>query len=280
MPILRMETDLVRNTGSLLQQTTDRLSEQTQQLQQSVKFLSNQWQGSSRDIFIAEVESLLRQMFGLVDSGVTLNQRLQREVDEWEQAGSQLGGAGGDGTVVTNITTTGEQVPDSVLTTVLKAEEQWQEDLNFVREWAEEEQDNFALENPREAFGKNQSIGRYNIEPKTAKEALEWAFQNSIADEYGFSEMPSDEEIVKLIMNKNSDSKLVALRLSQLKDMHPQLREMSWGEINSNPNYVAKLYSGYMGAGGAWDQWLSNLEPGPEAKERLNLDSNSGGGGA
>jgi len=266
-----METDLVRGVGNQLSQMSVVLQQKSQQLNYSVQTLSSAWQGNSASIFVSEIQLLLQQLNQYANNGDLLYQRLCREINEWEQIGAGLSGTPKNNHVVATTNVIDRQVPDSVLGTVLKAEEQWQEDLSFLRERAEENQDNLALKDPGEAFNKNNSIGRYNMEPQTAKDALEWAFRNGEAGEYGFSEMPSDEKIVKLIMDKDMDSKLAALRLSQLKDSHPQLSKLSWEEIDSDPNYVAKLYSGYMGAGGAWDQWKSDLEPGSEAKKRLGL---------
>ena len=63
----------------------------------------------------------------------------------------------------------------------------------------------------------------------------------------------------------------VAVILESLRRDHPQLREMTWDRIAADPSLVAKLYSGYMGAGGAWDQWRATLTPGPVARRRMEL---------
>ena len=38
--------------------------------------------------------------------------------------------------------------------------------------------------------------------------------------------------------------------LAKLKSEHPQLKQLNWSEIEQNNELIAKLYSGYMGAGG------------------------------
>ncbi|MCI0732054.1 MAG: hypothetical protein L0332_35760 [Chloroflexi bacterium] len=94
MPILHMETNTVQNTGNLLQQTADSLTQQTQQLMQAVQNLAGVWQGDSRELFMAEIEPLLRQGLRLADAGSILNRRLQQEVAEWLQTDAAFGRGG------------------------------------------------------------------------------------------------------------------------------------------------------------------------------------------
>lgn len=91
MPVLHMETDLVRGVGTQLQQVASSLQQQTQQLNYSAQALSNAWQGPSADIFVSEIQPLLQYLNRIALEGDTLNQRLQREVDEWEQVSSKFG---------------------------------------------------------------------------------------------------------------------------------------------------------------------------------------------
>lgn len=93
MPLLHMETERVRGAGNLLQQTSSSLQQQTQQLHNSVHILANAWQGSSAGIFASEIQPLLQQLSRFAQAGESLNQRLQGEVDEWEQVASSIGGA-------------------------------------------------------------------------------------------------------------------------------------------------------------------------------------------
>lgn len=102
MPLLHMETVSVRDTGNHLQQTSASLQQQTQQLNYSVQNLSNAWQGHSANIFTSESQSLLQQLNQLANASELLNQRLQREVDEWERVAGIFGSSAGgviDGTV-------------------------------------------------------------------------------------------------------------------------------------------------------------------------------------
>jgi uncharacterized protein YukE len=91
MPILHMETELVRGVGHQLQQASNSVQQQSQQLHYSVQSLANAWHGPSADIFVIEIQPLLQQLNHFANSGDTLNQRLQREVDEWQQVGSRFG---------------------------------------------------------------------------------------------------------------------------------------------------------------------------------------------
>jgi hypothetical protein len=54
---------------------------------------------------------------------------------------------------------------------------------------------------------------------------------------------------------------------------------MDWETIAADDEVIAKLYSGYMGAGGAWEAWRSSMTPGAEARKRLRYDEAGGGYG-
>lgn len=102
MPLLHMETDLVRGVGSQLQQAASSLQQQTQQLTYSVQALSSAWQGPSADIFANEIQPILQRLNQTALEGDTLNQRLQREVDEWERISSLFGAISGLGSYIIN----------------------------------------------------------------------------------------------------------------------------------------------------------------------------------
>lgn len=87
MPLLHMETELVLDAGRQLQQLSTNLQNQAQNLDRNVQALSHTWQGPSATIFVGEVNPILQNLTRLADSGRVLNQRLQREVDEWSQIG-------------------------------------------------------------------------------------------------------------------------------------------------------------------------------------------------
>lgn len=97
MPLLHMETELVRGVGNQLQQTAGSLQQQTQQLNNAVQNLANGWHGPSASIFVGEIQPMMQQLSRFANAGELLNQRLQREVDEWERVSSQFGSLGGSG---------------------------------------------------------------------------------------------------------------------------------------------------------------------------------------
>jgi hypothetical protein len=156
-----------------------------------------------------------------------------------------------------------------VVEVVGTAEVAWQAQLSPLRAVAEQWQDQTASSAPLEAYAADSSIGRFNIRPSTERSALDWAFAQGITAEFGYHQPPGDEEIVRDIMDPSRASSLVKLILAQLRDSHPALRGMTWDTIEAADRYIAKLYSGYLGAGGAWEAWRSNLLPGDEARQRL-----------
>jgi hypothetical protein len=158
-----------------------------------------------------------------------------------------------------------------VVEVVGTAEEAWQAQLSPLRGTAEQFQDQAARSAPLEAYTADWSIGRYNIRPSTARAALDWAFAQGIAGDYGFEHPPTDEEVVRHIMDEKAPA-LVKLILARLRDDHPVLREMTWDTIEAADQSIAKLYSGYLGAGGAWEAWRSSLVPGDEARFRLGCN--------
>lgn len=91
MPVLHMVTESVRGMGQQIQQMSDMLQQQRQQLTYSMHNLSNSWQGPSASIFIGEIQPMLQQLGYFADVGALLNQRLQREVNEWEQVDREFG---------------------------------------------------------------------------------------------------------------------------------------------------------------------------------------------
>lgn len=91
MPVLHMETDLVRSVGNQMQQASASMQQQTQQLNNSVQNLANAWQGPSASIFMGEIQPMMQRLNQFANTGELLNQRLQREVDEWESVGSVFG---------------------------------------------------------------------------------------------------------------------------------------------------------------------------------------------
>ena len=162
-------------------------------------------------------------------------------------------------------------VPRSVVVAVKHAEAFAYAQEPWYRRAAEYAQDVVTFVLPRLTYRMNFSVGRYRIKPATIEGLMPWAVRHGYLQVHGepdarlrhlipyFSEQP--------IMNDWQ----VAVILESLRRDHPRLNEMSWDRIAADPSLVAKLYSGYMGAGGAWDQWRATLTPGPVARQRMQL---------
>ena len=138
-----------------------------------------------------------------------------------------------------------------------------------IRLEVERFQDQVARLDPPTAILTDWSIGRYYIRPSTARAALDWAFAAGTAAAYGYARRPSDIELVRHILDPARDGALVQVILAQLRDDHPLLRALNWEQIEASDQAVAKLFSGWLGAGGAWDAWRADLTPGPLARQYL-----------
>jgi hypothetical protein len=159
-----------------------------------------------------------------------------------------------------------------VVNVIGEAEGRWDAGLDPLRRAAERLQDENARVAPLEAYAADWSIGRYNMRPQTVRGAMDRLFADGTAGDYGFERPPSDEEIVRDIMDTSRDSALVKVILASLRAEHPQLQTMSWDEIERSDQAIAKLYSGYLGAGGDWVAWRASITPGSVAIERLGCN--------
>ena len=163
------------------------------------------------------------------------------------------------------------QVPRSVLVAVKEAEAFAYASEPWYRRSAEYAQDVLTFLSPRLTYRLNFSVGRYRIKPATIEALMPWA------EDHGFLQLHGErEQRLRHLLPYFSEQPVindwqVAVILESLRCDHPQLRGMSWDEIAADPTLVAKLYSGYMGAGGAWEQWRKSLTPGPVALHRMRL---------
>lgn len=163
-------------------------------------------------------------------------------------------------------------VPFSVLHKIQSAERESYANRPLLRRTLEEVQDVLVFASPRLAYRANFSVGRYRIKAQTIEKLLPWAIEQKylVLDDIllgdfthalaYFSEQP--------VLNDWQS----AIYLEWLRRDHPQLATLVWPDITSDPMLVAKLYSGYMGAGGAWDIWRADLAPGSVSLRRLGLD--------
>lgn len=162
-----------------------------------------------------------------------------------------------------------EAPPGWLADVIREAEQLWQNSLPALRSWIENLQESVAQEVPSLAALADVSIGPSNIRPSTAKAALEWAAASGADESLGVTAAPTASELIQQILDPGQEKPLVLAILAHTKDQHPVLRNLSWGELMIDDALIAKLYSGYMGAGDAWETWKADLIPGPAATTRL-----------
>ena len=168
------------------------------------------------------------------------------------------------------------EVPVPVLNTVKQAEMRYFQELPLFRRGVEASQDVAALFWPQLAFTLNVSVGAYRIKPQTIRTLIHFAIQEKylqmrIPEDYRFDSFPSCFSMQPALNDWQA-----ALLLQELKMQHPATMEVSWQQIGSSPHLIAKLYSGYMGAGGDWEAWLASDEPGAVSQSRLGYDPVTG----
>ncbi len=167
------------------------------------------------------------------------------------------------------------QTPNSCLppvwlvAVIRSAEQGWQASLPPVRRLGEASQEHLARLEPSLVAAQDFSIGTCNLRPSAARRAVLWALEKDIGGYLGLQELPDDVHLVTMIMEPSAEARLVLCLLGTLREAHLGLQDLSWDVICGQDALVAKLYSGYMGAGGAWAAWQSSLAPGPEALRRL-----------
>ncbi len=170
-----------------------------------------------------------------------------------------------------NVRLRGPMVPESVLDAVRGAEVRWYQGLPTWRRLVKDAQDSVGVLAPHLVYRLNSSIGPYRIKARTVRGLIGYALEH----DYLRIDAVQDPRLDKLLPYFSLQPVLndwqAALLLQSLKDEHPALAGRSWDEIASDPEAVAKLYSGYMGAGGDWAGWLADDAPGPVARQRLGL---------
>jgi WXG100 family type VII secretion target len=83
--ILHLQPEQLHTTGRQLDQTAEMLYWQAQRLDRSLQYLAANWQGTSRDQFVREMDERLSQLRRLTLEIAELAGRVQREADKWEQ---------------------------------------------------------------------------------------------------------------------------------------------------------------------------------------------------
>ncbi|GGL77916.1 hypothetical protein [Wenxinia marina] len=168
------------------------------------------------------------------------------------------------------------EVPAEILAAVREAEAGYYSDRGLLLVWSEEAQDLLTFLGPGLTYRLDLSVGPYRIKASTIESLLPWAVENG----YLVVEGAPEEHVLQALAYFAEQPGLarwgVAAILEQLRQRHPELRGMAWDEIAADRRLVAKLYSGYMGAGGDWSGWAESIEPGPEAQRRLGLAEDRG----
>ena len=163
-------------------------------------------------------------------------------------------------------------VPDSILRRIREAEAGYYAELPWWRQIFEHAQDSVAVLAPSVIYRLNLSVGRYRIKAGTIDELLAWAMDEGYLTLAPGTQAESHDAIAYFAVQPVLNDWEAALYVAWLKDTHPALSEMTWASIESDPRLVAKLYSGYVGAGGDMDGWRATTEPGPVALRRMNLE--------
>jgi hypothetical protein len=134
-------------------------------------------------------------------------------------------------------------------------------------------QDSMAILSPALIYRLNLSVGPYRMKARTIDDLLSWATDAGFLRIRGDTAEASHAAIAYFAEQPVLGDWEAAIYLEWLRTTHPGLADLSWEEIAQDRALIAKLYSGYMGAGGDMDQWRSTLEPGPVAQERLGPEA-------
>lgn len=162
-------------------------------------------------------------------------------------------------------------MPTTILASVRQAEHRYYSNSSALRWAVEEAQDILAFASPELAYRANFSLGRYRIKAQTIEDLLPWAVEQEYVSLENTTLTSFAHALAYFAEQPVLSDWQAAIYLAWLKEEHPQMRDLAWAKIAADPFLIAKLYSGYMGAGGAWETWRESLTPGPVAKRRLGL---------
>ena len=167
-------------------------------------------------------------------------------------------------------------IPENVLTTIRNAELKAYDDMGLVRKAVEDIQDSLALLWPGLAFSYDFSIGPYCIKASTVREMVDFALDEKYLTLNSERSSRYNEVLPLFALQPSINDWEASVLLEYLRRRHPGLNNMTWRAIAADPNAIAKLYSGYMGAGGDWARWESDLLPGAVSRDRLGFDPATG----
>jgi len=165
----------------------------------------------------------------------------------------------------------GPEVPVVILDTVRDAESRFYRELGFCRRCVEDLQDVLSFVAPELVYRLNLSVGPYRIKARSVADLIDEALPTG----YLTFEAPPGQTLDALLayfsMQPVINQWQAALLLQHLKNQHPVLVTLPWSAIAADRRLIAKLYSGYMGAGGDGAAWRSSAEPGKVARARMQL---------
>lgn len=162
-----------------------------------------------------------------------------------------------------------EKIPRVVLFSVQTAEEAAYARTSKIRYVIESAQDILAFLSPKFIFKRNYSVGSYRLKSRSAQLAIRWAVRNKKLVIYDKNYKDFTENLPQFIVSPRYGEDIARLVLEKLKSTHPLLKKMRWADIANDDYLIAKIYSGYMGAGGDMREWKKNLQPGSVARKRL-----------
>ncbi len=164
-------------------------------------------------------------------------------------------------------------VPFEVIEKVRGAETSYYSNQSQARRFVELLQDVMAFLHPPLVYQMNFSVGPFRLKGQTLEQTIPWARDQGYLI---ISEAPLSDFhwlYVYLAEQPGLSNWGAAAQLEFLRKKHPLLRNIGWTDIAANPALVAKIYSGYLGAGGDWATWEADLVPGKIAVARLGVNS-------
>lgn len=160
-------------------------------------------------------------------------------------------------------------VPARVLDAVREAEARHYAGVGAVRRRLETLQDAAAAWLPDLVALADWSVGPYRVRPSTIAPLLPWARAQGWFVPRGPRALSVRAALAHFAVRRSTGAWQAAVLLEHLSTRHPALRGLDWQAIATDPQRVALLYSGYLGAGGDWAGWRATPKPGAEALRRM-----------
>ena len=256
MPILHMETDMVRSTGMQLQQASVLLREQVTQISYSVQTLASAWQGPGTQIYLSELQTVVNQLNQFAITGESLNNCLKREIREWEQVGANLEKSlyGNDfvshiekiSPLSTNLVLANPNpATTGLVAAILEDEAERRDFIDYVGdveawfiekyEGKLESTERMMLERLTGQSIEEISLGKAQMNPEVVMDMVESGYLNKPE---GWEDDKLDISL-QLLLNDEKAPELVSARIDQIVDHWADQGQ----DISDRPEIVATLYS-------------------------------------